>query len=98
MYLDKAITQAKDERTTIAKENETNAKQLAIDGAHNYLTKLTGGMWQYGCNITHKVKSAFNCTLKSINKMKHVQFSPQHNVRLIKDNSVVMITYNSEAD
>ena len=30
--------------------------------------------------------------------MKHVQFSPQHNVRLIKDNSVVMITYDSGAD
>ena len=52
-------------------------------------------MWQYGCNI---IKSAFNRTLKNTNKMKHVRFSPQHNVRLIKDSSVVMITYDSGAD
>ena len=82
----------------IAKENKTNAKRLAIDNSHGYQTKPTVGMWQYGCNITHKIKSAFNQTLKSINKTKHIQFSPQHNVQLIKDSSVDMITYDSGVD
>ena len=55
-------------------------------------------MWQYGCNITNKIKSAFNRTLKSINKANQIRFKPQHTVQLIKDNSVVMIMYNSRAD
>ena len=45
-FLYEAVTQAKDERTSIAKENKTNAKQLAFDDAHDYQTKLTVGMWQ----------------------------------------------------
>ena len=98
LVFDEAITQAKDERTPIAKENKTNAKRLAIDNAHDYWTKLTVGIWQYGCNITNKIKSAFNQTLKSINKTKQVQFSPQHNKQLGKDKSIVMITYDSGAD
>jgi hypothetical protein len=98
LFFNKCITQAEDERTMIAKENKTNAQRLAIDDAHDYRTKPTVGLWQYGRNITYKIKSAFNRTLKSINKTKHVRFSPQHKVRLIKDNSVVMITYNSGAD
>ena len=54
LFFDEAITWAKDERTTIAKENKTNAKRLAIDNVHNYRTKPTVGIWQYGCNITNK--------------------------------------------
>ena len=69
-----------------------------IDGAHDYQPKPIIGMLQYCCNITNKIKSAFNQTLKSINKTKQLWFKPQHTVRLIKDNSAVMITYNSGAD
>ena len=36
--------------------------------------------------------------MKSINKAKQVRFKPQHTVRLIKDTSVIMITYDSGAD
>ena len=98
LFFDEAITRAKDERTKIAKENRANARRLAIDDTHNYQSKPTVGMWQYGCNITSKIKSAFNRTLKIINKTKQVRFSPQHNVQLIKDNNVVMITYDYKAD
>ena len=98
LFFDEAVTQAKDERTTIAKESRTNARRLAIDNAHNYRTKPTVGIWQYGCNLTNKIKSAFNQTLKSNNKANQVRFKPQHTVRLIKSNSVVMITYDSRAD
>ena len=36
LVFDKAITGAKDQRTKIAKENRTNARQLAINDAHDY--------------------------------------------------------------
>ena len=98
LFFVKAITRAEDEQTTIAKENRNNARRLAIANAHDYRPKPTVGMWQYGCNITNKIKSAFNQTMKSINKTKQVRFKPQHTVSLIKDNSVVMITYDSGAD
>ena len=59
LFFDEAITRAKDEQTTIAKESRTNGR-LAIDDAHDYRPKPTAGMWQYGCNITNKIESAFN--------------------------------------
>ena len=55
LFFDKCITQAKDERTTVAKVNKTNAQQIAIDKAHTVRTKLTVGMWQHGRNITYKI-------------------------------------------
>jgi hypothetical protein len=53
---------------------------------------------QQGRNMIHSVGSAFNCTLKSINKAKHVRFKLTNNIRTIKDPNVVMITYDSGAD
>ena len=58
LFFDKAITCAKDEQTTVAKESRTNARRLAINNAHDYQPKPTVGMWQYGRNITNKIKSA----------------------------------------
>jgi hypothetical protein len=78
LFFNEAITCAKNEQTTIAKENRTDAQRLAIDDAHDYRPKPIVGMWQYGCNITNKIKSAFKQTLKSINKTKQVRFKPQH--------------------
>ena len=97
-FFDKAITCAKDEQTRMAKEIRTNAWQLAINNAHDYWPKLTMGMWQYGCNIANRIKSAFNRTLKSINKIKQVRFNPQHTLQVINKTNVVMVTYNSRAD
>ena len=45
LFFDKCITQTKDERKTIAKENNTNAKQIAINKAHTIRTKPAVGMW-----------------------------------------------------
>jgi hypothetical protein len=48
--------------------------------------------------MIHSVGSAFNRTLKSINKAKHVQFKLTNSISIIKDPNVVMITYDSGAD
>jgi hypothetical protein len=53
---------------------------------------------QQGLNMMHSLGSAFNRTLKSINKAKHVRFNITNNIRVIKDPDVVMITYESGAD
>ena len=95
---DECITQAKDKLTTLAKENNTNTYQIAIDKAHAKRNKPTVGMWQQGHSMTYSTKSEFNRTLKSIHKTKQVRFSPQYNVCIIKDDSIVMITYNSGSD
>jgi NACalpha-BTF3-like transcription factor len=53
---------------------------------------------QQGRNMIHCVGSAFNCTLKSINKAKQVQFKRTNSIRIIKNPNVVMMTYDSGAD
>ena len=75
----------------MAKENTTNAKRIAIDKAHR-CNKPTIGLLQQGQNIAHRIGSAFNRTLTSINKTIHVQFRPQHTVQTIKNENEVMLT------
>jgi NACalpha-BTF3-like transcription factor len=53
---------------------------------------------QQGRNMIHSVGSAFNRTLKSINKAKHVRFKVNNSIRIIKNPNVVMMTYDSGAD
>ena len=47
LFLDTCITQAEDEQTTMAKENTTNAKRIAINKAHR-IEKHTIGLLQQG--------------------------------------------------
>jgi hypothetical protein len=53
---------------------------------------------QQGHNMVHSIGSAFKRAVKTINNTKHVRFSLQHKVRTIKNNNVVMVTYDSGAD
>ena len=48
--------------------------------------------------MVHSIGSAFKCAVKTINNTKHVRFSLQHKVHTIKNNNVVMVTYDSGAD
>jgi hypothetical protein len=59
LFLDTCITQAKDEQTTMAKENTTNAKRIAINKEHR-IEKHTIGLLQQGQNIAYRIGSAFN--------------------------------------
>jgi hypothetical protein len=48
--------------------------------------------------MVHSIGSAFKRAVKTINSTQHVCFSLQHKVRTIKNNNVVMVTYDSGAD
>jgi hypothetical protein len=75
----------------MAEEDKTNARRVAIDSAHTQRGKPNVGLMQQGRSMFHNVGSAFNCTLKSINKAKHVRFNLTHGICQIKDPEVVMI-------
>ena len=98
LFIDTKITLAEDKQTVMAKEDTSNAQHEAIDSAHVQQDKPRVGLMQQERNMIHSVGSAFNRTLKSINKAKHVQFKLTNNICTIKDPSVVMITYDSRAD
>ncbi len=98
LFLDTAITQAEDERTTMAKLNINDAKQAAINSAHARTDKPCVRIMQQGRNMVHSIASAFKHAVKTINNTKHVRFSLQHKVRTIKNNNIVMVTYDSGAD
>jgi hypothetical protein len=53
---------------------------------------------QQGRNMVHSIGSAFKRAVKTINNTKHVRFSLQHKAHTIKNNNVVMVTYDSGAD
>jgi hypothetical protein len=66
------ITLAEDKQTVMAKEDTSNAQRVAIYSAHAQRSKPSVGIMQQGRNMIHNVGSAFNRTLKSINKAKQV--------------------------
>ncbi len=98
LFLDTAITQAEDEQTTMAKLNINNAKQAAIDSAHARTDKPCMGIMQQGRNMVHSIWPAFKRAVKTISNTKHVRFNLQHKVCTIKNNNIVMVTYDSGAD
>jgi hypothetical protein len=98
LFLDTAITQAEDERTTMAKLTINYAKQAAINSAHARTDKPCMRIMQQGRNMVYSIGSAFKHAVKTINNTKHVRFSLQHKVGTIKNNNVVMVMYDSGAD
>jgi hypothetical protein len=82
LFLDRSITQAKDEQTTMAKEDTSNAKCAAIDAAHKFDTTDIG-LIQQGQNIVHNIGSAFKQKMKNITGTKHVRFSRNTQVHII---------------
>ena len=101
LFFDNSITQAEDERTTMAKNDNNNAsaRRLAIDAAHAKQDKPQIGMVQQGRNTAYAFGSALKRQFKSITKNKHVSFAKQHMVRKFDDNiTCVMVDYDSAAD
>jgi hypothetical protein len=60
LFFDNSITQAKDERTAIAKNNTNNAKCMAINSAYAQRDQPTIGLTQRGCNTAYRLSFAFN--------------------------------------
>jgi len=88
LFLDDSITLAEDERTSLAKADETDKKRMSINAAHTKRGTPSIGLAQRGRNAAHSLGSAFNRTIKKINKNKHVSFATHP----------IMVTYDSGAN
>jgi hypothetical protein len=100
LFFENSITQAKYEPTAISKNNTSNAKHVAINSAHAQRYQSTIGLAQCGQNTAHRLGSAFNQTIKKLNKNKHVSFVEQSKVHLFNATLTpsIMLTYNSGAN
>ncbi len=100
LFLDNSITQAKDERMAIAKNNTNNEKHVAIDSAHAQHDQPTIKLAQHGQNTAYHLGSVFNRTIKKLTKQKHVSFAKQNEVHLFDatSNPSIMLTYNFGAN
>jgi len=99
LFLDDSITLAEDKRTSLAKANETNKKRMAINAAHTKHGTTSIGLAQRGHNAAYSLGSAFNCTIKKINKNKHVSFATHNRVHQYSSNEQpIVITHDSGAD
>ncbi len=100
LFLDNSITQAKDEHTAITKNNTNNTKHVAINSAHAQRNQPTIRLAQRGQNTAYCLGSAFNLTIKKLNKNKQVSFAKQNKVHLFNATSTprIMFTYDSGAN
>ncbi len=99
LFLDNSITLAEDERTSLAKADDSNKKRMAINTAHIKRGKTSIGFAQRGRNAAYSFGSAFNRTIKKINKNKHVSFATHNKVHYyINNEQPIMVTYDSGAD
>jgi hypothetical protein len=99
LFLDNSITLAKDKRTSLAKANNSNKKRMAINTAHTKHGTTSIGFAQRGRNAAYSLGSAFNRTIKKINKNKHVSFATHNKVhQYINNEQPIMVTYDSGAN
>ncbi len=68
LFLGDSITLTEDEQTSLAKADETNKKRMAINAAHTKRGTTSIGLAQRGRNAAYNLGSAFNRTIKKINK------------------------------
>ena len=60
LFLENSITLAEDERTSLAKTNETDKKRMAINAAHTKRGTTRIGLAQRGRNAAYSLRTAFN--------------------------------------
>ncbi len=67
---------------------------------HNATNQPTIGLAQRGRNTAYRLGSAFNWTIKKLNRNKHVSFAKQNEVHLFDAtaNPSIMLTYDSGAN
>jgi hypothetical protein len=97
--LDNSITQAKDERTALAKGDQTNLQHIVIDSAHVNSNKPAIGLTQRGRNTAYSLGTTISQTFKKISNNKHVRFTKHNKVHLFSNTETpIMVTYDSGAD
>ncbi len=95
LFLDNSITQAKDERTVLAKGDQTNMQHLAIDSAHVNSSKPAIGLTQCGRNATYSLGTTISQTFKKISNNKHVRFAKHNKVQLFSNTETpIMVMYD----
>jgi hypothetical protein len=99
LFLDNNITQAEDERTILAKGNQTNTQRRAINSAHVKNNKPAIGLAQCSRNTAYSLGMTIGQTLKKISNSKHVRFAKNNEVHLFDNaETPIMITYDSGAN
>jgi hypothetical protein len=100
LFLDNNITNNEDKRTAIAKNDTNSAKHEAIDSTHAQCNQPTIGLAQRIKNRAYHLSSAFNRTIKKLNRIKHVSFAMQNKVHLFVATSTpsIMLAYDSGAN
>jgi len=99
LFLDDSITLVEDKRTSSANADNSNRRRMAINDAHNKCGTTSIGFAQRGRNAAYSLGSAFNRTIKKINKNKHVSFTTHNRVHQYSSNKrPIMITYDSGAE
>jgi hypothetical protein len=99
LFLNNSITLAEDERTSLAKTDASNKKCMAINNAYTKRGTAHIGFAQRGRNAAYCLGSAFNRTIKKINKNKHASFATHNSVhQYINNDQPIMVTYDSGAD
>jgi hypothetical protein len=74
---------------------------VAINSAYAQHDQPTIRLAQHGHNTAYRLGSAFNRTIKKLNRNKHVSFAKQKEVHLFEDANTtpsIMLTYDSGAD
>ncbi len=73
---------------------------MAINSTHAQHDQPTIGLAQRRLNMAYRWGSAFNRTIKKLNKNKHVSFAKQNKVHLFNATSTpsIMLTYDSGAN
>ncbi len=80
LFLDNSISLTEDERTSLAKCGTSNKKHSVFNSAHTKHGTTSIGFAQRGHNAAYSLGSAFNRTIKKINKNKHVSFATHNKV------------------
>jgi hypothetical protein len=93
------FTRAENERTILAKDDNSNKKSLAINAAHIKRGTTTIGFAQRGRNAAYSLGSAFNRTIKKFNENKHISFATHNEVyQYTNTEQHIMVTCDSDAD
>ncbi len=96
LFLNNSITLAEDKQTSLAKDDTSNKKRLAINAAHTKRGTPSIGVAQHGRNAAYSLGSTFNWTIKKISKNKHVSFATHNEVHQYTNNEQpIMVTYDS---
>ena len=100
-FFDEQITRSEDERTSLAKDDTTNAQRVMIDAAHSASSPTSLTFLQRGVNAGYNLSTKFRRAIRNLknNNQPRVQFARKPDiVTFRKEEEATMVTYDSGAD